>query len=54
MRCESESLMIVVLDGEVFYTREIELKIIPSGLKIVSPNGIGFADYAYLAQEGAK
>jgi diacylglycerol kinase family enzyme len=54
MRCESDTLMIVVLDGEILYTREIELKIIPNGVRIVSPNGIGFADYAYLAQEGAK
>jgi diacylglycerol kinase family enzyme len=54
MRCESDSLMIVILDGEIFYTREIELKIIPNGTKIVSPNGIGFADYAYLAIVSTK
>lgn len=54
MHCESDKLMSVILDGETYYTRELDIKVLPKAVKIVSPNGIDFADYSSAARGAAK
>jgi len=52
--CESDDLMHIILDGETFYAHELDMKILPKAVKIVSPNGIGFADYSQIVKGASK
>lgn len=54
LHCKSENLMSVILDGETFYTHELDLKLLPKAIKVVSPGGIGFADYSRPSKGDAK
>jgi len=53
LHCESEHMMSVILDGETFQTRRISVNVLPKAVKIVSPNGIPYADFSALAKEKA-
>jgi diacylglycerol kinase family enzyme len=53
---KSETPLCIQMDGEAMYAREISVKIIPNGIKIFAPEGIGFVDYSHKAYKkgGAK
>ena len=54
MEIRSDDLLSVEMDGEAFYAREIKLKIIPEGVKVVAPEGLDFADYSHRAYKPEK
>jgi diacylglycerol kinase family enzyme len=43
---KSCSIMSIEVDGEGFHALELKLEIIPAGIKIFAPEGLGFADYS--------
>jgi diacylglycerol kinase family enzyme len=51
--CKSEKLMSVLLDGEPLYSKDIDIQIMPGAVKMVSPNGINFADYSSMVRGGS-
>ena len=53
---KSDLPICVQMDGEVFYTNEFNIEIIPQRIQFAAPQGIDFADYTYKAykQKRAK
>jgi diacylglycerol kinase family enzyme len=52
--CRSKKLMPVLLDGEEFHRKDLNMEVMPGAVKIVSPNGIGFIDYSCVGGCGAN
>ena len=49
---KSNSVMSVQMDGEAFHARELNLQIIPGGIKFFAPEDLSFVDYSYRAYKG--
>jgi len=49
LTCESEHPMSIILDAEPFYAYNVHIKILHNAVKIVSPNGIPYADFSAVA-----
>ena len=54
MELRSDLPIRVHMDGESFYSDEINLEIIPGYIKFVAPDGLDFADYSHRAYQSAN
>jgi diacylglycerol kinase family enzyme/HPt (histidine-containing phosphotransfer) domain-containing protein len=52
MDIKSELPLCIEMDGESFYASEMQLKIIPDGIKFFAPEGMEFVDYSHRAYKG--
>jgi len=51
---QSESPLLVEMDGEAFMADEMKFEIIAGGINFFAPENIWFADYSYMAKKGNK
>ena len=52
LEIKSEEMMRVMIDDEAFFTDNIQLELIPGGLKFFAPEGLNFVDYSHKAYRG--
>jgi diacylglycerol kinase family enzyme len=54
MEVLSDAPLSINIDGECLYARDIKLSIVPKGIKIFAPEGMGFADYSHRGYKSQK
>lgn len=46
---KSDKPLCIQMDGEAYYAKEFDVKIVPNGIKIFAPENLEFADYSHRA-----
>ena len=54
LEVKSDELMSVMIDDEAFYTDNIQLELIPGGIKFFAPEGLDFVDYSHFDYKGLE
>lgn len=54
LEVKSDTFLRVEMDGEGFIARELQLEIIPGGIKFFAPEGLDFMDYSHMAYNNKK